>query len=306
VVIGAALLAVAVQPTRGGQAPVFRGRADAVSVTVVVRDRQRAVPNLTAGDFQLFDNGVLQEISSTSSELVPVDATLVLDTSGSVQGDAFVRLKRDIERMAGLLKPDDRVRLITFASRVVDVLGLQPGNTNLPLDRLKAGGSTSLENALAAALMIGADTDRPHLVFALTDGVSSPSFMDARRLVRLAEYSSAVLYIALVPPVGSKGIDRLDVQARVNAGLRDIVRRPTVPYREALQDAVKAAGGRLYEARPESPPDLFRQALADFRQSYVLRYTPRGVATAGWHDITVTLPKLNGLVVRSRRGYEQN
>jgi VWFA-related protein len=306
--VGAMLLIAGVQAARGVQEPpVFRGRAEAVAVTVVVRDRDRAVSNLKAEDFELLDNGVRQEISSTSSEQTPVDATLILDTSGSVEGPAIERLKRDIRQMAALLKPDDRIRLIAFASRVVDVVGLQPGTTALPLERLAAGGSTSLQNALAAALMVAPDTERAQLAFALTDGIGTPGLIDPRRLVTLAQYSSATMYVGLVSPSQGADIEALNVQARVSAGTRasPTTFRWAVPHRDALEATVRAAGGRLYDAGPgESLPQLFRTVLEDFRQSYVLRYTPRGVAAGGWHDIVVRVPGRRDVSVRARKGYE--
>lgn len=302
-----AIAVAVVAPARGRQEPTFRARTDGVLVSVVVRDNERAITNLTAEDFQLYDNGVLQQVTSTSSASVPVDVALVLDTSESLQGEAFARLKRDIQSMAALLKPDDRVRLVTFASRVVDELGLQPGNTTLPLDRLSAGGVTFLQNALAAALMIAPSTDRAQLAFAVTDGIGTSSLIDPRRLVKVAGYSSTTLYVALVPS-GPQNISSLQ-QRRTYDGMPLLGLpgnpRPVVPHREALLDTVKAAGGRLYDAQVgDSLPGLFRRVLEDFRQSYVLRYAPRGVATTGWHEIVVKVPKRTNLVVRARKGYE--
>jgi hypothetical protein len=46
----------------------------------------------------------------------------------------------------------------------------------------------------------------------------------------------------------------------------------------------------------------FRRALADFRASYVLYFTPQGVAPSGSHSIDVRV-KQNGTEVRARRGY---
>jgi VWFA-related protein len=302
------LVVAGIQAARGAQdGQTFRGRAEAVAVNVVVRDRGRPVPNLKAADFELLDNGVRQEISSTSSELVPVDATLILDTSGSVQGAAFEQLKRDILQMAAMLKPEDRIRLIAFAGRVVDVVGLQPGTTALPLERLTAGGSTSLENALAAALMVAPGTDRAQLAFALTDGVGTPGLIDPRRLVKLAEYSSATLYVALVSPEAASTDALTNMQSRATIGLG--LRTPSailwqLPYRDALEATVQAAGGRLYDSRGDSLPSLFRAVLDDFRQSYVLRYSPRGVTPGGWHDIVVKVSGRPGLTVRARKGYE--
>ena len=160
-----------------------------------------AVPSLTSAprDFVLSDSGVVQQITSTSLETLPIDVTLLLDISGSLQGPALARFKTDIQRTVNLLQPADRARLIAFADTVFEVSPLQPARTRLPLDRLSAGGQTSFSNALAAVLMLLPDAERPHLVLVFTDGVDSMSFLDGEQILKLAEYSSSSMYIALVP-----------------------------------------------------------------------------------------------------------
>jgi VWFA-related protein len=275
------LATAAGQMMRAHQEGVFRAGTDAVIVTVSVRDRNHPLPGLTSADFQLLDNNVAQEISSTSADKVPVDVALVLDASGSLDGPAFAKLKSDIQKMADLLKADDRVRLVTFGSRVDDVLGLQPGTANLPLERLSAGGRTSLYDALAAALMMTPTADRPQLVFVVSDGFDTRSYFSPRQLETIAGYSSATLYLTFVSTAG------------------------IVPHRSALEDVVKAGGGIVLVPREtESLPDIFQKVLDDFRTTYVLRYSPRGVAKGGWHDIVVNVPKRKQYQVRARKGYE--
>jgi hypothetical protein len=160
--------------------------------------------------------------------------------------------------------------------------------------------------------MIAPTTERVQLAFAVTDGVGTHGTIDPRRLVKLAEYSSASLSVALVSP-GSRTINGLQISSLqvIGAGYAGgIVRppatsRPVVPYRSALDATVKAAGGLVIDARlGDTLPSLFKRVLDDFRQSYVLRYTPRGVTPGGWHDVVVTVPKRPDLVVRARKGYE--
>jgi hypothetical protein len=44
--------------------------------------------------------------------------------------------------------------------------------------------------------------------------------------------------------------------------------------------------------------------MEEFRTSYMLRYSPQGVAGAGWHEITVKIARPGKFDVRARRGYE--
>ena len=227
-----------------------------------------------------------------------MDVTLVLDTSSSLDGPAFEQVKKDIQAMADRLRPTDRIRLITFASDVTDVFGLQPGTAVLPLDRISAGGTTGLYDAIAAALMVSPSSERPQLVFVVSDGLDTASYTNPRRLDALARNSSATLYLGLVPA-------SIPPSVGLNGQLRAISVRPTVPFRQLLNEAVTVTGGVVIEAGTgDSLPDLFREVLKDFRISYLIRYTPQGVERLGWHDVHVTVPMHPDLTVRARQGYE--
>jgi VWFA-related protein len=298
-----------------GQQPVFRAQADAVVVAVAVRTKNRPVGGLRADDFQLLDNGVPQLITSTTAEAVPVDVTLVLDTSGSISGTAFQRLKADIRRMAALLKPDDRVRLLSFSFRVTDATALQPGTSDLPLEGLATGGTTSFYNALGAALALSPGADRPQLVFGVSDGFDNASFLVPREIADMAGSSSAALYIALLPSrvfttfPGASGSNMGALQGdrfgAVLAGSGPTRVPVDAPYQRAMRDAVAATGGAFYTATSDDTlPGLFRRVLDDFRTNYVLRYSPTGVEPGGWHELTIEVPSQPDATIRSRRGYQ--
>ena len=290
---------------RGGgqQGGVFRGRTDGVIVLVSVREKNAPVAGLTPEDFVLIDNGVRQQIVSSNAETLPLDVALVLDTSNSVRGRPFDRLKANIQAISQLLNPADRVQVITFGDRVADPLGIKPGGAPLPLDSIAAGGYTSFYNALAAALMLAPHADRPRMIFSFSDGFDTASFLDARQLVAMAGYSSASLYATFV----LRYPDVLDL-ARVARPPAFAPKPPLpvpVPNRASLQEAASMTGGALYDvSNDDSMVEAFRKVLQEFRSSYVLTYVARDVAPDGWHNIVVTVPGKPNASVRARRGYE--
>src|SRR5262249_25481522 len=89
-------------PSRPDAQQVVRASADATSVPVAVRKGNRPVPNLTAADFDLFDNGVRQDITAVMSGTIPIDLTLVVDTSGSMT-DVAAQMKADVASVNALL-----------------------------------------------------------------------------------------------------------------------------------------------------------------------------------------------------------
>ena len=155
---------------------------------------------------------------------------------------------------------------------------------------MEAGGATSFYNALAAALMAFPQTERPQLVFGFTDGLDNMSFLDARQVATLAGHSGASLYLALIASDGRAG-GRL---TPYDGG----------PNRRVLREAVAQNGGELYEKPAGTPlPALFRQVLDDFRASYVLSYSPRGVTSKGWNEVVVHT-RNSRYTVRTRKGYD--
>ena len=70
-----------------------------------------------------------------------------------------------------------------------------------------------------------------------------------------------------------------------------------------LDSLTGESGGRVIFANSNS--DLratFTQALAEFRDRYVLSYSPTGVSSTGWHRLEVKLRNKSGKVT-ARRGY---
>lgn len=103
------------------QAPVFRADTSAVTVNVSVTRGNVPVEGLTADDFRLYDNDTLQEVTAVTWEAVPVDVSLVVDTSGSTF-PALDDLREGLRRMTQFLRPADRVRVLTMGNAVVNAI----------------------------------------------------------------------------------------------------------------------------------------------------------------------------------------
>src|SRR5689334_21357666 len=82
----AAAVAVALLSASPAGQQVFRGTADVVSLSVTVADTDRKlVPGLDRGDFQIFEDGVLQEIATFARDPQPIALSILLDTSTSME-----------------------------------------------------------------------------------------------------------------------------------------------------------------------------------------------------------------------------
>jgi VWFA-related protein len=282
------LLAGQSQPT-GQQSqqqprPTFRTSTDVVPVHVFVRSERSAVSGLTAGDFQLYDNGVRQEITAVAADKLAVDVTLVVDTSGSVVR-SLGRFKSDVKDIVKQLRDDEQVRLITFDSDLREIFPMQDASKKVPVDEIRLGDMTSLLDAMLFAVARAPRPDRRHLVFVFTDGYDNASLVGYRAIADLATRSEATMYIVLAKVTGVPD-NRPDEIA-------------------ALSAAATRTGGTFFPPTDESRDiaAAFKRALEIFRHGYVLYFTPANVTREGWHDITVQVTKPGVYDVHARQGY---
>jgi Ca-activated chloride channel homolog len=273
----------------------FKSRAAAVRVDALVTDGRRPVVGLTARDFELRDNGVTQSITVVDYETLPLNIISVLDVSSSVAGAPLAHLKRAYLAVIDALAQDDRAALITFANQIELHSGLTSDRARLRAlaDVVQAGGATSLFDAAFAALALREADEGRTLVLLLSDGRDTSSWLTARKLVQTARRTDVVLYpvtIRVERPFGT-------------TGGRPSVERAAGPAERLLDALAEETGGRVVYASDEAAlARTFLDVLKEFRQRYVLSYSPSGVSTAGWHEIEVKLRGKSG-EVRARRGY---
>jgi VWFA-related protein len=290
--LGADAVAVAVLAGAGlmlhlqaSQVPVFRSSVEGVTVSVSVQDGKGPVSGLSADAFELLDNGVPQRVTSLSVERLPLDITLLVDLSASVDGARLERIKRGIVDTARDLVGGDRLKVVGVQHHLRLLFDIGAGEVP-PVDRLQASGGTALYDAIAAALVQTPPPDRRPVVVVYTDGLDSISTVRPAAVHRLAEASDAVLH-AVVP----RG-------AGIGAAL------PGAREAEArLAEVAAGTGGQLFTVTAQSAPgEGFGRALATFRTSYVLRFVPEGVRPGGWHSLSVKV-KGRAYQVRARKGY---
>ena len=278
-------------------AQVFRSGVDLVSVNVSVKQGNKVIANLAAADFRLYDNGVLQKVEAVAIEDVPIDVTIFHDTSASQSG-RIAPLKRDILAVAGLLRPGDRFRLLTFDDQVQDVFGWQPAGSKPDVSSVKLGRISPVYDALFAALTHIPDPGRRHMILDLTDAADAGGIIPVETLAAVADRSESVMHLVLLDDSRAGGEQRGVIRQwnPTRASEREI---------EAVQKIVTHTGGVVHEEPlfRNHVVSSFRKAFDDFRQSYVLRYSPQGVARGGWHELKVEVARPGKLTVRARRGY---
>jgi len=293
-VIGALIAGVRPEgPIRVPDQGTFRARTDVVSVTVAVQAGGQPVKGLTAADFDLTDNGVRQKVDIASLERTPLDLTVVFagDLLSRDGSDGYRRLL--VQASLRQLLPADRLRIVwlqrdPLGGGLVGQFVYRIEEEAVPLDTSGKSHYGALVDGLFYALAWPVDADRRHLIVALTDGWDGfSSALEAERLPKLAAHSDSVLHAVLLPPAwaGDAAASR-----RIEATIG------------SLSAAVEGTGGSFH--RTQQAPAALTSIVADFRTTYLLRYTPLGVQPGGWHELRVRIKRPGSFTIRARKGYE--
>ena len=177
ILTGAIIAACVLGEAGGAAAPqqlVFRGTGDTVRVFVTVTDRDgRLVTKLTQPDFEVRDDGKPQPITLFDNSPQPIRLIVMLDVSGSMDGNLPL-LRAAADQLITRLQPLDAARLGTFGNDI----SISPSFTRdaselrsaLPA-AITPDAPTPLWRALDEAMNTFGDTgDIRRVVLVLSDG----------------------------------------------------------------------------------------------------------------------------------------
>jgi len=260
------------------QAPTFRSGVESVRVDVLVTENRRVVRGLQISDFEILDNGVVQQIDLVSFEQLPVNVVMAFDMSNSMAGERLAHLRSAARAVLAGLDGQDRAALLIFNDRLQrpypltrDLQGVRAA-----LDGLKPQGLTALIDGTYAGLTLAGNDAGRDLLLVFSDGVDTVSMLPAPRVLDAAHRTEVTVY-----GVTMRGEGRGEFLKRLS----------------------EDTGGRAIEV--QSTTDLqktFLTILNEFRQRYVLSFTPRGVPATGNHRLQVRV-KGRRSTVAARQGY---
>jgi VWFA-related protein len=273
--VAALLAATAIVRT---QDVTFSSRVEAVRVDVLVAENGQPVRGLGPADFEIRDNGVLQQIDLLDAEQMPVNAILALDMSNSVAGDKLTHLRTAGRAVLDALRKEDRAALVSFSHIVSLGSPLTDDFTRVreALDRAQSSGQTSLVDAMYAGLVLSESDTGRGLVIAFSDGLDTSSWLTSDQVLDIGRRSDAVVYAVSVSGVA-----------------------PT----KFLRDLTTLTCGDMVQVEStKNLSDHFVRLLDEFRDRYLFSFTPRGVSKDGWHKLDVRV-KGHDVKIKARPGY---
>jgi VWFA-related protein len=304
-----ALLAftVAVPAAADQQTPTFGSEVGFVTVDVFAGRGGRPVEGLTAADFEVQDDGVPQIVELVSRRERPVYAILLLDVSASVAGPKLESLRGAARGLLEGLGENDRAALLTFSNdvRAESDLAASPATVTAALERVEAGGPTSLHDAVYAAVSLADPTVGRPIVLVFTDGEDRLSLLSAAGVLAAARQSPAAVYAVELQESSSRSVAQDEPRPGPAGGSGGFLVPPAATRSLSFLDkVVDETGGRLWHAgAAQELSASFLEVLEEVKNRYVLRYEPRGVSATGWHRLQVRLKDARA-TLRARKGYQ--
>jgi VWFA-related protein len=323
------------QPDQGSGSFRFKTGVELINVTATVSDASgRFVNGLKKEDFTVFEDGERQEVTHFSDERVPVSLGIVLDASGSMEGEKMQAAKAALNRfLFDLLDPRDEIFFYAFDD---DPVLLQDWTTDRQvlsraINRVRADGATAMYDAVAEAIPLAATgRHQKKAVLLISDGNDTSSrtpLADLKQLVRESEVLVYAIGIDGEGPATSQRPPqppvRIPIPVPFPGGPRRPRGRPQIQWPQiqwpqrpqpvgrsndrvnarALRDLTDDSGGRteiIGAARDLDPATL--SIASELSQQYYLGYPAPGRNDGRWHSIRVEVGHRE-YRVRARRGY---
>jgi Ca-activated chloride channel family protein len=271
----------------------FRGGVDLVSLNVTVTQGGRYVTDLELGDFEVYEDGVRQQIGFFSRVQSPIALAVLLDTSASMEG----KLETAQEAAVGFarqMRRGDTMEVVEFNGQVTvlqpftgDVAALERA-----IRQARVTGSTALYNAIYISLKSlqkararSADEIRRQAIVVLSDGDDTSSLVAYDEVLNLAKRSETTIYAI--------GLRQNEQQRR--------------EFKEAefvLRQLSQETGGRVfYPTSVAELPKIYEQIAQELASQYSIGYSSSNPARNGaWRRVTVRVSRPD-TIGRTRLGY---
>lgn len=277
--------AVSTTPQDPQRPPIIIGaEVEVVSVPVLVFDKAgRFVGDLKKEDIQIFEDGVLQEITylanSTGEDRIPLSIALTLDTSGSMK-PSIAFLKEAAIYFTGKLEESDQALIVQFNESVKSSSEFTDDTDRMDsfINGLQVWGGTALYDAVLYSLDRLRDRPGRKALILLSDGDDNGSSQATKANVTAMAKSLEVSIYS----VGIQGFDT---------------------PRGFLKNLAEDTGGAYYF--PSKVAELIKvfEAIAkDLKNNYLVAYSPKRSADNTYRKIEVRIARPE-VTVRVRPGY---
>jgi VWFA-related protein len=284
---------------------VIKINTDLVVLDAQVIDKKtgQAVGDLKREDFELYEDGVRQEISYFSRDELPLSILLLLDVSGSVR-PIIHQIGEGALGAFQQLRPQDEVAVMAFANFPLLIQGFTR-DRQLIADKIKEasltdtiGRGTFLNGALyQAAIEISKATNPSsrRVVLVVTDNIAPTGPKDEVRRTMRELFESGSVVNGLI----------------VRAGIGKVMNVMTLGLIKAVNSYSEQTGGEIINADRKEVEARLAETIRHLRMRYSLGFKPTNAKEdESFRSLKLQLTRTaiasrrkEKLVVRTKQGY---
>jgi Ca-activated chloride channel homolog len=301
-----AIVCVAAVLGAAGQQPTFRGGSEAVRVFTTVTDRSgRLVTTLAQDNFEIRDEGKPQPITQFDNKPQPIRLIVMLDVSGSMEGNLPLLRAAGDQLFARLLK-DDVARVGSFGREVTiserfthDDYVLRKAMPEF----IEPDAPTPLWRAMQQALDgFGEEDDRRKVILVLSDGKDSGPISFRERPTSQAEIiDRARREDAMIYAIGMRSRGNRQMVPGIGPGGLQAMLAGDLPDPGLARVAEETGGGYIEIRFGQDLGAAFAGVADELHTQYLLAFAPPQ-RDGKVHDIDVRLNQ-GGLKARARKSY---
>ena len=258
-----------------------------VILNATITDSQgKPASGLSKSQFEVYENGVKQELAFFEAQESPFSAVILIDTSGSMEERVSLARSAAI-KFLDKLRPDDNVAIYNFDSKVSlvqDFSNLR--DLNHRAFNLEAKGWTALNDAIyQASKALARRPEKRRAIIVLSDGADTRSAKSSNKALKAALRSNATIYTVDMSALNTGGRQRMQNQG----ALKNFAKKSGGVF-------VKTPGGIQMRA-------AFENIVKELGVQYTIGYYPSNTKKDGkWRKIKLNVVGKE-LKVRTREGY---
>lgn len=333
------LVLLLISPSYGQNAEFTKTSKDnkiLISIQVSVSDREgRYISGLKKDDFTIFQDGKKQNVSLFETFEEPLSVALLLDTSGSTQGEALEKIKDAARDFIGLLNPKDQCMIATFDSDLNILSSFTSDESDLKkaVEKIQTApkDGTILHRAVSQTIQNSfSKVSGRKVIVLLSDGKDFGSNVTKTDVLNQLEESDVMIYsifyqtgagftkIAITsegkvieakpnkkekkpkPPKKPKGYS-IGIPAQIEIIPEEEIKadrkRADIDAVDSLKAFSETTAGRFYLSDSPNLKKIFRQVAAELRQQYRLGYySNESGKELTVHDIIVKVNRPDAVV----------
>ena len=276
----------------------FRSATSMVALNVTVTDGRKLITGLNREDFEVYEDGVQQQVRFFEARSVPMDVILLLDTSSSMR-DKMTVVHDAARGFMKMLRPEDRGAVVAFSDKVSVLQELTSDAAAIEgaISATEARGATALHNAIYVALKEfgrGASASgevRRQAIAVLSDGEDTSSLVTFDDVVKLARKTGVNIYtITLQSQFAYRPV-------------RDSGQFSQAQY--SMRTLAKETGAQsFFPATVQELKSVYSSISDELEAQYSLAYAPTNPRADGrFRRIIVRVTSDPSLKPRARAGY---